>query len=159
MLSHKIASRQLQTNKQNLDIKIYLNLQKVKEKIKMMESIGGIILRSPSNAICVIVKKGNMYLGYEIQVLLTEKFYKGNLPFFQLMINKENPMQFLSLDNINHALKDYTMMVPFVPNDKARENNGYAIITKNWKFMNEFQQLMIYSPNSNYLRRMIEDIQ
>ena len=159
MLSHKIASRQLQTNKQNLDIKIYLNLQKVKEKIKMMESIGGIILRSSSNAICVIVKKGNMYLGYEIQVLLTEKFYKGNLPFFQLMINEKNPMQFLSLDNINHALKDYTMMVPFVPNDKARENNGYAIITKNWKFMNEFQQLMIYSPNSNYLRRMIEDIQ
>ena len=64
----------------------------------------------------------------------------------------------MTLEIVNKAVKDYSFMVLFIPNDKAREKNGYAISTKNWKFMNEFQQLMIYSPNSNYLRKMIDDI-
>ena len=45
MLSHKISSKQIQSNKQNYDIKIYHCLQKEKENIKLIESIGGIILR------------------------------------------------------------------------------------------------------------------
>ena len=158
MLSHKISSKQIQSNKQNYDIKIYHCLQKVKEKIKLMESIGGIILRGSSNTICIIVKNRNIYLGYEIKVVICNKFYKGNLPFFQILLKEENPTQFMTLEIVNNAVKDYTLIVPFIPNDKAREKNGYAIITKNWKFMNEFQQLMIYSPNSNYLRKMIDDI-
>ena len=130
----------------------------MKEKLKLMESIGGIILRDSSNTICIIVKNRNIYLGYEIKVVICNKFYKGNLPFFQIILKEENPTQFMSLEIVNNTVKDYTLMVPFIPNDKANEKNGYAIITKNWKFMNEFQQLMIYSPNSNYFRKMIDEI-
>ena len=86
-----------------------------------MEGISGIILRDSSNTICIIVKNRNIYLGYEIKVVFSNKFYKGNLPFSQLILKEENPTQFMSLEIVNNAVKDYTLMVPFIPNDKARE--------------------------------------
>ena len=56
-------------------------------------------------------------------MVIFNTFYKGNLPFFQIILKEENPTQFMTLEIVNNAVKDYTLMVPFIPNDKAREKN------------------------------------
>ena len=86
MLSHKISSKQLQTNKQNCDIKIYHSLQKVKEKNKVNGKYWRHHTKRSIKCNMYYSKNRNIYLGCEIKVVICNKFYKGNLPFFQIVL-------------------------------------------------------------------------
>lgn len=138
------------------DLKVYYNVDKLQQKTKNFESISGVILQNDSKTIITIVKKDNVFQGYEVTLHSSEVFYKSNTPFFPISISSHPCVHFSTKEHIVNSIFDYIMILPYIPSNTKLHTNGYAFLTKNWMLLNENREIKIYKPNIRELEKIVE---
>ena len=98
----------------------------------------------------VLLQNKDVILAHELLLENNGIFYKMNLPFWQLTIATRPRYKFKNkIDIVNYAV-DNAMILPCnIEHDKT--NNGFAIITENWKYMSHKKTLEMYKPAFNTL--------
>ena len=132
---------------------IYKDREAVLYKLDQYDVISGIVISQNQPKIYILVHRKGQIIALELLCLDNGLRYKKNLPFWQISLSSHPTYVFDNRREIEPSIMDNVILLPY-DITKTCVENGYTIITANWKYMSPNKTLQFYNPSLTALQKM-----
>ena len=122
--------------------------------LQNFESISGVVTRHHPNKIYIVHEIGEQIQLYRLIFSEKQSFVKSNLWYYLVSLKKKPNYIFSDYNFLLEELKDMVVIVPYHPGNKSIQN-GFTVISKNWKVYEVENGFSHYKPNINLLEKII----
>ena len=132
---------------------IYKDREALLYKLDRYDVISGIVISQNQPKIYILVHRKGQIIALELLCLDNGLRYKMNLPFWQISLSSHPTYVFDNRREIEPSIMDNVILLP-CDITKTCIENGYIIITANWKYMSPNKTLQFYNPSLTALQKM-----